>query len=69
MSREKFWNVTYIYIVVQGTLIMARLVKLIEASWWLVLIPTILELLGGFAFLIYFGLTCNQRVEKEVNHD
>ena len=65
MNRETFWTGYYFYVVVQGTLIAARLVKLIEVSWWLVFIPTILVLLGGFAFLIYFGLTCNPRIEKD----
>jgi energy-coupling factor transporter transmembrane protein EcfT len=65
MDREIFWNGFYVYIIIQGMIIVIRLLKLIEVSWWLVFIPTFVILLGGFVFLIYFGLTCNPRIEKQ----
>ena len=67
MDRSTFWTGYFVYAVIQGMIIMARLVKLIEISWWLVFIPTILILVGGFLFLIYFGLTCHPRIEKDNN--
>lgn len=67
MSRETFWNGFYFYIIIQVTVIVAKLVELFEISWWFILSPTILVFLGGFAFTIYFGLTCNSRIEKDNN--
>jgi len=67
MIRETFWNGFYIYVIVQGTVIVGKLVKLFEISWWLILSPTILIFLSGFAFAIYFGLTCNPRIERDVD--
>ena len=64
MDRSTFWTGYFVYAVIQGMIVMARLVKLIEISWWLVFIPTFLILAGGFLFLIYFGLTCDPRIEE-----
>jgi hypothetical protein len=67
MSRETFWNGFYIYIIVQGTVIVGKLVELFEISWWFILFPTILIFLGGLAFAVYFGLTCNPRIERDID--
>ena len=69
MDGETFWNGFYAYIVVQGTVILVKLVELLEISWWLILSPTILVFLGGFAFIIYFVLTCNPRIEKDITQE
>ena len=67
MDRETFWIGSYVYTIIQGTVIVGKLVELFEISWWLILSPTILIFLGEFVFAIYFGLTCNPRIEKDVD--
>ena len=67
MIRETFWNGFYIYVIVQGTVIVGKLVELFEISWWLILSPTIFVFLGGLYFAIWFGLTCNPRIEKDAD--
>ena len=64
MDRSTFWTGYFVYAVIQGMIVMARLIKLIEISWWLVFIPTFLILLYGFSVIIYLKLTCNLRIEK-----
>ena len=65
MDRSTFWTGYFVYAVIQGMIIMARLVKLIEISWWLVFIPTILIFLGAFVFLVYLSFVYNLRIEKD----
>ena len=65
MDRSTVWTGIYAYIVVQVAFIMSRLVKLVEWSWWIVFSPVLLILIGGLLFLIYFGLTCNPRIEDK----
>ncbi len=62
MNRETFWNGFYYYFMVQ--LIAVLLGKwILDWSWWIVLIPTILVVLGVVLFGIYFWITCNPRIE------
>ena len=65
MDRSTFWTGYFVYAVIQGMIIMARLVKLIEISWWLVFIPTILIFLSAFVFLVYLSFVYNLRIEKD----
>ena len=65
MDRSTVWTGIYAYIVVQVAFIMSRLVKLVEWSWWIVFSPALLILIGGLLFLVYFGLTCNPRIEDK----
>ncbi|HBD92562.1 MAG TPA: hypothetical protein DC057_00145 [Spirochaetia bacterium] len=65
MDRSTFWTGYFVYAVIQGMIVMARLIKLIEISWWLVFIPTILIFLGAFVFLVYLSFVYNLRIEKD----
>jgi len=68
MNREAFWNGFYIWFVTQFFFIMlGRFVE--NYSWWIVLIPTFLIILGGTCFAIYFWFTCNPRIEKDDEKD
>lgn len=62
--REPFWTGGYIWLVSQVILLLVG--KWVENwSWWVVLIPTFLVVLGGISFAIYFWLTCDPRIETD----
>lgn len=67
MERSTFWTGYFVYAVIQGMIIIARLIKLIEISWWLVFVPTFVSFLGGLVFLIYLSFVYNLRIEKDDN--
>jgi hypothetical protein len=64
MNREAFWTGFYIWFVFQFMMILVgRFIE--DWSWWIVLIPTLLVVLGGTSFAIYFWFTCDPRIEKD----
>ena len=67
MSRNFSWTGFNIYIMIQEVFIIVKLMSLFTFSWWFVFLPTIVVFLGGLYFVIWFGLTCNPRIERDID--